>query len=252
MKKNETYNPYGLGDKTPVFRRYAFFSTFGAALLGLFFFLILQLLQANSAPVFLYYLVYYLSEVVSAGSLFALMALGVVAIAREEPALRKGLLKRETIALFSLSFAAKLFLYWLTALIDAKTSLPFSFNNETLSLLMAAGGFRFFMSALSALLNLGLTLLTLFVAFALVRKIYKRAGPRGKIHPLMKKLPVFVYLAMALLSAIVNTILTILDYGISSSLNVLITLFMPYLAIAAYALLGYFFLCRLTDFFEAE
>lgn len=252
MKKNETYNPYGLGDKTPVFRKYAVFSTFGAALLGLCFFLILQLLRANSAPAFLYYLVYYLSEVVSAGSLFALMALGVVAIAREETALRKGLLKRETIALFSLSFGAKLFLYWLTAVIDAKTSLPFAFNNETLSLLMAASGFRFFMSALSALFNLGLTLLTLFIVFALVRRVYNRAGQRGKILPRMKRLPVFIYLAVALFSAIVNTILTILDIGISGNLNVLINLFMPYLAIAAYALLGYFFLCRLTDFFAGE
>ena len=68
----------------------------------------------------------------------------------------------------------------------------------------------------------------------------------------MKKTPVFVYLTVALLSAVINTILTILDYGISASPDVLITLAMPYVAIAAYALLGQFFLNRLTDLFATE
>lgn len=252
MKKNENYNPYGLHEKEPLFKKIAFWSIFGASLAGLVFFLALQMLRANSAPTFVYYLVYYLSEVVSTGSLFALLALGAVSIAREEEGLRRKLLRREAAALFGISFAAKLFLYWLTALLDAKLVLPFYFNNVTLSYLTASGGFRFIMSALSSLVNLTLTFLMLYVAFRLVRNAYLRGGKRGSLLPAMKKIPVFVYLTVALLSAVINTILTILDYGISASPGVLITLAMPYVAIAAYALLGQFFLNRLTDLFATE
>lgn len=253
MKKNDAYNPYGLQEKKPLFQKLTLYATLVAALLGTFlFFPLLQIFRANSLPPFLYYLLYYLSELVSAAALFAVLALGVVSVAREEKALCRRLLHWEAFSFFVLSFVGRLLLYYLSAWLDSKLAISFYFNDETLSYLLASGGYRLLMSALFSFVNVGLTFVMILVAFALVKKAYRAGKKRGVVTDPMKKIPVIAYLVVALLFALLNTILTIADYGISVSPTVILTLVTPYIEIAAFAVLGSLFLTRLVELFEAE
>ena len=249
MKKS-AYNPYGIHGKEELFRKLTLLSTWGAALVGsLLFFPFLQVIRGNSWPSFLYDLWYYLSELVSAAALFTVFALGVVATVHEEKALKKKLFRREAYAILSLTVAARLFLYWLGAFLDSKLRLPFHFSDVTLSYLTNGNGFRLAMQTFSSLVNFGLTLVMILLVFRFVEKSYEK-GERGKKNDRMLRLPAFVYLGVSLVSAVVNTVLTVIDYGISADPSVIISLILPYVEIAAVTLLGYYYLPFAVGLFE--
>lgn len=254
MKKpTAAYNPYGLHEKEALFRKLTLLSTVVAALVGTFlFFPLLQILRANRAPSFWYYLVYYLSEVVSTAALFSVLALGVVTVAHEEKAMRRFLLLWQALSFGVISFALRLLLYYLSALLDSRLAISFYFNDETLSYLLASGGYNLLMSALSSFVNVTVTFFLIVIAFFLVRRAYRRASARAHVTTAMKRIPVVVYLCVSLLFALVNTVMTVAEYGIALSPTVLLTLITPYVEIAAFSILGSLFLSRLVDLFARE
>ncbi|MBQ7364279.1 MAG: hypothetical protein IJW46_01630 [Clostridia bacterium] len=252
MKPSKTYNPYGLLDKTARFRTLSRIAVWGGAALSLvLFFALYQLLVANGAPSWLSLCAYYLSECVSTSFLFILLALAVVTVAREEHALQKRLVLQETIALVGLSLCLRMLLYYLTALIDQTLDLGgFYFNDVTLQYLTEAGGFHFFMAVLSAFFGIVTMLCVLLITLFLVKKSYRQTNLRGRVSDRMKKLPVIVYLAISTGFALINTVMTVIDIGISADFSVIFSLLLPYLEIALFTLVGYYIVSQTVSYFE--
>ena len=195
------------------------------------------------------YVVYYLSEILSVGGLFALLALLVVAVAHEDDSLRRKALRWEIGATIVLSFALRIFVYWFTAFLDKKLMIDFYFNDKTLAHLVHGGALTSYI--FSSLFNLPVLLFVILLSLRLVRANY-RASQRGMASGMMKKIPVVVYLAVAVIFAVIETILTINDLGIAASMNVLTTLLMPYIEIALFTLLGSYLLTYLVEWFDQK
>ena len=250
MKKTNRFNPYGLEEKQKRFKQIMHLSTWGCALLGsLVFFPISLMLAANGADSLWKYVVYYLSEILSVGGLFALLALLVVAVAHEDDSLRRKALRWEIGATIVLSFALRIFVYWFTAFLDKKLMIDFYFNDKTLAHLVHGGALTSYI--FSSLFNLPVLLFVILLSLRLVRANY-RASQRGMASGMMKKIPVVVYLAVAVIFAVIETILTINDLGIAASMNVLTTLLMPYIEIALFTLLGSYLLTYLVEWFDQK
>lgn len=251
MRNKQAYNPYALEGKEKEFRRLMWLSTLGASLLGsLFFFPLSQILTANGAASFWKYAVYYISEILSVGALFTVLALLAVAIAHEEHALRKKTLLWELVSVIFISFALRIFLYWLTAVLDKQLTLDFYFNDKTLDHLVRGGALLSYI--MSSLLNLPILLLVLLVSLRLVRNGYRKSSVRGAADPMMKKLPVVVYLAVAVVFAAIETGFTVAELGFSLSFQVVTTILMPYIEIALFSLFGYYLLSYLVDAFDKK
>ena len=252
MRNKQVYNPYTLDDnKQKEFRRLMWLSTVGASLLGsLFFFLLSQILTANGADSFWKYAVYYISEILSVGALFTVLALFTVAIAHEEHSLRKKTLLWELVSVVFFSFALRIFLYWFTAFLDKHLMLDFYFNDKTLDHLIRGGALLSYI--MSSLLNLPILLLVLLVSLRLVRICYRKSSVRGAAVPMMKKIPVVVYLAVAVVFAAIETVFTVMELGFSLSFQVVTTILMPYIEIALFSLFGYYVLSYLVDAFDKK
>lgn len=69
---------------------------------------------------------------------------------------------------------------------------------------------------------------------------------------MMKKLPVVVYLAVAVIFAAIETGFTIAELGFSLRFQVVTTILMPYIEIALFSLLGYYVLSYLVDAFDKK
>ena len=226
-------------------------ATVGASLIGsLLFFPLSQMLTANGAASVWKYAVYYISEIVSVGALFAVLALFTVAVAHEEHTLRKKTMLWEVLTLVFTSFALRIFLYWFTAFLDKQLMLDFYFNDKTLDHLVRGGALLSYI--MSSLLNLPVLLLVLLVSLRAVRVCYRKAGVRGEASAMMKKLPVIVYLAVAVLFAAIETGFTIAELGFSPHFEVVIAVLMPYIEIAIFSLLGYYVLSYLVDAFDKK
>ncbi len=252
MRNKQVYNPYTLDDnKQKDFRRLILIATVGASLLGsLLFFPLSQILTANGAASFWKYAVYYISEILSVGALFTVLALFTVAIAHEEHALRKKTLLWELVSVVLFSFALRIFLYWFTAFLDKHLTLDFYFNDKTLDHLVRGGALLSYI--MSSLLNLPILLLVLFVSLRLVRTCYRKSSVRGAAVPMMKKIPVIVYLAVAVLFAAIESVFTVMELGFSLSFQVVTTILMPYIEIALFSLFGYYLLSYLVDAFDKK
>lgn len=250
--KKPIYHPYGIKDQAGFLKGLALFIWGGiAASLFLNFFLY-QLLSANRAASWLCQIAFYLSDGVSTVSLFCTLALLVLTYAHEEKALRKKLLVSETLALFSLSFVLRLLLYYLSALIDTGDFLGFYLNDVTLSYLTEAGGFRFFMSALTAFLGILTVLLVVFLSAAFLKKRYQGARERGKAEKGMLQIPTLVYLAVSVTFALIDTVMTVIDKGFAFEFSVIFTLVLPYLEIAIYTLIGHFVIDEVVRYYEKK
>ncbi|MBQ4121031.1 MAG: hypothetical protein IJD35_03350 [Clostridia bacterium] len=252
MRKKQVYNPYALEEgKQKDYHRLLLFATLGASLIGsLFFFPLSQMLTANGADAVWKYLVYYISEIVSVGALFSVLALFTVAVAHEEHTLRKKTMLWEILTLVFISFALRIFLYWLAAFLDKQLMLDFYFNDKTLDHLVRGGALLSYI--VSSLLNLPVLLLVLFVSLRLVRSFYRKSNVRGEAVPMMKKIPVVVYLAVAVIFAAIETGFTIAELGFSLRFQVVTTILMPYIEIALFSLLGYYVLSYLVDAFDKK
>lgn len=238
MKIKPTHNPYGLKD-TAGFVKFARLVIWGgnAISLALFFF-VYQLLVANSAPSFLTLTVFYLSECFSASLLFATLALLLLTVVHEEKALSRRLIWEESLALILLSLILRMSLYFLTAVLDNLHLFGgFYLNDVTLSYLLEAGGFNLIMRSLSAFFGVVTMLAVILVSFFWIKKRYAK-GIRGKIDSMMKKIPILVYLAISVGFAIINTVMTVIDLGISLSFSVIFSLLLPYIEIAVLTLVG--------------
>lgn len=251
MRKKQEYNPYGLEDKQKEYHRLLWPATIGASLAGsLFFFPLSQILTANGAGAVWRYLVYYLSEIVSSGALFAVLALFTVAVAHEEAALRRKALLWEILTLVVVSFALRIFLYWFTAFLDKQLMIDFYFNDKTLAHLLEGGALLSYIA--SSILNLPVLLLVLLVSLRLVRVCYRKSGVRGEATSMMKKIPVVVYLVVAVVFAAIETGFTVAELGFSLTFRVVFTILMPYIEIALFSLLGYYLLSYIVDCFDKK
>lgn len=251
MRKNQEFNPYGLEEKETEFRRLMWLSTLGAALVGsLFFFPLSQILAANGAGSVWKYLVYYLSEILSAGALFAALALFVVSVAHEDRALCKKALLWESLSLVFVSVALRIFVYWLTAYLDKLLMIDFYFNDKTLAHLVNGGALLSYIA--SSILNLPVLFIVLLVSLYLIKRAYRASGVRGQASLMMKKLPVVVYLTVALVFAVIETVFTVSELGFSLTFQVVLTILMPYIEIALFSLLGYYLLSYIVDCFDRK
>lgn len=252
MKKT-AYNPYALGARREAYIKWSKLLTFGGTGLSVFlFFALFQLLVANGAPSWLSLAAYYLSEAVSTTVLFGIMALLVLSVSHEETDLGNRLVWQEIAALVSISLFLRMLLYYLTAVIDAKLDLGgFYFNDVTLTYLTEADGFQFFMATLSAFLGVVTMILVLLLSRYFVKRAYRQANCRGKTFDLMKKLPVLVYLAVSVASAVINTVISIVDHGIAFEFSVIFTLLLPYIEIALFTLVGHYVILAVVSHFEA-
>ena len=251
MRKQQVFNPYALEGKEKEYRRLMWLATVGASLIGsLFFFPLSQILAANGASSVWKYLVYYVSEIISVGALFAVLALFTVAVSHEEHAMRKKTLALELVSVVLFSFALRIFLYWFTAYLDKQLMLDFYFNDKTLDHLVRGGALLSYIA--SSLLNLPILLLVLLVSLRLVRKCYRNSGVRGEAVLMMKKLPVVVYLVVAVLFAAIETGFSIFELGFALSFQVVSTILMPYIEIALFSLLGYYLLSYIVDAFDKK
>ncbi len=251
MKKiKPSYNPNALSaDKKALFKTLLRISTIIAAAVGTLLFLVLQLLLANGAHTILKNIVTYLSEIISTVALFTVFSLVIVAVMRNETELYSKTLKLETIALATIAVAARFILYFLSALIDTKLGGSFYFCDVTFYYLTESNGYRLWMWLLSALVNsIALPLAMIVVTKQIVSR--QMASSREKLEQRKTVIPVLVYLAVSLLFAIIDTVLTIISYGISASLIVIVTLVTPYIEIVLYSLLGYFTVKYVTPLFE--
>ncbi len=251
MKKQIAYNPYGFHQEESRFKKLTRIAVWGGSVASLILFLFgYQLLVANRAPRALSLIVSYLSEGISVVALFTLLALLVLTVSHEETALRKSLLLSETIALFSLSVVLRMLLYFLTAVIDNTGILgDFYLNDVTLFYLTFAGGFRLIMNTLSSLFGVLMILVVLLVSTWLVKKEYQK-GERGKLSHMMAKLPLLTYLALSVGSALINTVMSIIDIGIALDATVIFTLLLPYIEIAVYTVIGHFVMQEVIKLFE--
>ena len=251
MRKKQTYNPYSIEEKGKEYRRLAWIATLGAALVGsVFFFPLSQMLAANSAPSFVKYAVYYLSEIISVAALFTVLALFTVAVAHEEKRLCRNVLLWELASVVFISFALRIFLYWFTAFLDKQLSIDFYFNDKTLAHLVKGGALLSYI--MSSFLNMPILLLVLFVSLHLVRKSYRKSGVRGEATMMMKKIPVVVYLVVATVFAVVESVFTIVDLGFAMSFKVVSTILLPYIEIALFSILGYYLHAYLVDCFDKK
>ncbi len=253
MKKKTVYNPYGIHGQEGLFNRLLFLATFGAALVGtLFFFLLSQILQANGAPLFLKEFVYYFGEIISAASLFTLLALTVVSVSREEKTLFVSLVKKEALALFCISCLMRVFLYWLTALVDDKLGISFYFNDTPLSTMLANNGLGLWAWGLYTVLSAFAVVLTILLTYYLSRTVYRRSGKRGETPPFLNKLPSLIYLGITLISAIVGTVYSLIVDGFAFEASVIVDLVMPYVELALFSLAGYYYVSYLTALFKRK
>lgn len=251
MRKKIVYNPYALENKEKEFRRLMLLSTLGASLIGsLFFFPLSQILTANGAASFWRYMVYYISEIVSVAALFSVLALFTVAVAHEEHTLRRKTLLWELVTVVLFSFVLRIFLYWFTAYLDKQFQIDFYFNDKTLAHLVDGGALLSYI--LSSFLNLPVLLLVLLLSIRLVRSSYRKSSVRGEATETMKKIPVVIYLSVAVVFAAIETVFTIVDLGFSFSFQVLTTTLLPYFEIALFSLLGYYLLSYIVDCFDKK
>ena len=251
MRKKYDFNPYSIEEKGKEYRRLMWLATLGASLVGsLFFFPLSQILAANGAASVWKYAVYYLSEIISVAALFAGLALFTVAVAHEEKQLCRKVILWELISVVLFSFALRIFLYWFTAFLDKQLVIDFYFNDKTLAHLVKGGALLSYI--MSSFLNMPILLLVLFVSLFLVRKSYRKSGVRGGAGLMMKKIPVVVYLVVAVLFAVVESVYTIIDLGFSLRFQVVVTILMPYIEIALFSLLGYYLHTYLVDCFDRK
>ena len=251
MRKKQEFNPFRLDYKEQEYHRLLWLSTIGVSLVGsLLFFPLTLILTANGAGSVWKYLVYYISEIVSAGGLFATLALFTVSVAHEERALRKKVWLWESISLVLISFLLRVVLYWFTAFLDKQLMIGFYFNDKTLEHLTEGGALLSYIA--SSLLNLPVLFLVLALSLAFVKRSYRKAGVRGVAFPMMKKLPVVVYLLVAVVFAVIETVFTVIDLGFAFSPQVITTTLLPYIEIALFSLLGYYLLSYIVDCFDRK
>ena len=161
MRKTVGYNPYTLGEKKKSYTRLVWFVAVVVPLFAsLVFFPISLMLEANGASSVFKYIVYYLSELLSVGALFATLSLGVVAVSHEERALRRKTLLLQCAGYLVFAFLLRVFLYWLTAYLDSVLLWDFYFNDKTLAHLVKGGALLAYL--FSSFLNLVLLLAVLF------------------------------------------------------------------------------------------
>ena len=251
MRKKQEFNPYGLEEKEKEFHRLLWLSTLGASLVGsLFFFPLSQILTANGAHAVWKYLVYYLSEILSSGALFAALALLAVAVAHEDRALCRKAFLWEGLSLVLISSALRIFIYWLTAFLDKLLMIDFYFNDKTLAHLVEGGALLSYIA--SSILNLPVLFAVLLISLYLIKRAYRSSGVRGKASSMMKKLPVVVYLAVAVLFAGIETGFTVAELGFSLTFQVVLTILLPYIEIMLFSLLGYYLLSYVVDCFDRQ
>lgn len=251
MKRKPTYNPYAIKNEAG-FSKLLRASVLICPLISLaLYFFGYQLLVANGAPRFLSTTVYYISEVLSTGALFATLALLLLTVTHEEAEKRRKLLLWETASLFGISLVARVGIYLLTAFLDELRFLGgFYLNDVTLSYLVDKGAFNLLMLMLSVFLGVLSMLFVIFVSLALVKKVYSKTL-RGKSDKKLLKLPVLVYLIVSLTFALLETVITVWDIGFALTASVLSTLLMPYFEIAILTFVGQYLMGEIVSHFES-
>ncbi len=251
MKEKTTYNPYGVKDKDG-FSRLSRITVWFCPLISLaLYFFAYQLLVANRAPELFATVVYYLTEAFSTATLFAFLALLILTVAHEERAMTKKLLFREALSLFLISFVLRVFWYILTVFLDNLGFLGgFYLNDVTLSYLFDMSAFNFWMKLIvPSSLGVLSMFFVIFLSLYFAKKVYAK-GLRGKTDDRLLKIPIFVYLAVSVVFAVINTVMTIVDIGFALTFPVVFTLLLPYVEIGVLTVIGQYVIGEIVARFD--
>ena len=246
--KKITENPYGLfGEGASASSRDAAKAVLLPALLStLVFFPVLQILMANGAPGVLYYIIYYVNQLFTLFFFMLVFSFSFLFMRHMEEEKEKKLSRLFLAVQFFIVFLLRLGVFLLGALIDDKLAIDFYFSNVTFDGLMANGGASFVVQGVFMFINsFALVVLVYFLSRALVRKRFLKGSARGSMaagSSCFYVIPSVVYFAVSFIFALIDTVLTISDDGISADISTVATLLLPYLELAVCSAAVFFLL----------
>lgn len=254
MKKQKEINQNSIPDG--VMSRVRFFGKavliFIPIFLTLVMFPLIQSIQANNLPYALYYTVYYLAQIIQMGAIFLFLALVSLLVKhREREEARRMMLMNllSLVVFFALLEGA---VYLLFAYIDSLYILPFSLCNQTLSILLDAGGFNFVMLLLNLVSNALVMALSVFVSYVLLKRYRSINGFKKHESKGYALNAVIGYLAVSVALMLFDNIMLFIDSGFSSDISDILYILMPYAESGIYAVCGYFLIEYTLRYFEDQ
>ncbi len=222
---------------------------------------LMSIAQANSLEL-LYQLLYYLSQLVTTLSFFAVLSAATVFLFAKDGRCFFNTVAWQLLSLVIIGFILQTAVLFLLAFLDDVFAVKgFYLCNFTLSQLesadiLAATLIYLFINILMIVLimaiSLGLSYMQAKKAYASAGKGSVRFSPSAilEMHTSERKNPLrnavnscaVVYLAASLIQAAVETIRTVISGGAPKSLSDTVTLVSPYLTIVIFTLCGYFFM----------
>lgn len=210
------------------FCRFSLLATLGTALLSLFLLFPLTSVFAANGITVASEIFSGVGRLLNAAGLFGVLGLMTLSVWYGEKKLTRRLFLLEAAALF-LGTVGRSLLYLFFAFLDSVLpDAPFFFASDTLSHVLENGGLFSVLSytAVNALASLGICLVTFFALKAMRRRLAdKSAAPLPRR---MLLLPVWIYLAFSLVSAIIETVMTVTSIGFSFGAGSFFALFLPY------------------------
>ncbi|MGM9637408.1 MAG: hypothetical protein ACI3YK_05410 [Eubacteriales bacterium] len=228
-----------------------------AVLIPLFRVLILfplsQILIANFGFGIPYYILYYLSNLLTQTGLFATLGLIICLIYSGRPV--GFALSCQCLSLIFVAVLLQTGVFWLLAFMDeAILSLPFFLSNYSLSQIESGELVNALMSSFMGVLPI---LLILFISVALSLWRYQKAKKQrtdlspaalssgdDKQNPMRPAImaTLLCYLAVTAINQITETVLTLIEYYNALDLSTLPGLLSPYVLLLIYLILGYYVL----------
>lgn len=171
-------------------------------------------------------------RLLNAAGLFAVLGLMTLSVWYGERKLTRRLFLLEVVTLF-LGTVGRSLLYLFFAFLDSVLpDAPFFFASDTLSHVLDGGGLFSVLSytSVNALASLGICLVTFFALKAMRRRFADKSANifAAPLPRRMLLLPVWIYLAFSLVSAVVETVMTVTSIGFSFGAGSFFALFLPY------------------------
>lgn len=251
MKKNKTVNQFSLSeDNNKKLRHYALVMLLYLPLaLTLIVFPLLQAIRANALSDTLYYLFYYLSQIVQTLSFFGFLALLAVCIRHKEAELHKKLSWGQAGSLLLLFCVLETLVYLLMAYVDSLYILPISLSDKTLGALLANGAFEIVMTFVSLFLNAVIIIAVMLVASALMKKHRDKSGFLNDSSGYAKRCALS-YLTVSLAWHVLDNVLVIVDSGLPTRLSDVMYILMPYIETGIFTACGFYLIKIAIDYFE--
>ncbi len=219
----------------------------------LFFFPLQQITLANTSGTGVFnQIVSYTAELFNLSSFFLLLALAVYAAIADSTRVLGRILALHGVASVFIVILLRLGVYYLLALLDSVFILPFELCNQTLGYMMADSAV-FLSTGLGMLISQIFLFLVLLIPSLVALRIRQKAlakqvdlSPAALSagyddSPLPRALWVGLaaYAVIGLINQVYSTVDILLDVGAPASFQSLMTLVVPYFALAIYCLLCY-------------